>query len=418
MRNTLILGAIVAGLVAFSLFDYKKAKKEAGLGEREQKLLSLTEGEVRELSIRSSKIHVQLKSEDANWRLIEPLKDDADDVAVISLLNAIKNAKAQSVSDETTKNIEWAKYGLSPGAEIELVTDQGQHDKFSISEANAYDGSFYVRKGDQLLIGDRGLARISDLEIKNLRSHLIWRAKTDPTNIEVSYTYLGEAKHAVLTKGEKEWSVEPKYDLPLSQENIKDWLQSIRDLRANDVIGDVNAKTLEQFGLKKPSMKITFNKDNIWTFGADNKNEVYITNSQLPIIFKSSKFSLRDVRIPVEQLLNANPALIFALEQANAMEVTTEGKKSQFAKGEKSWDKLPDFFQKLKGLEPIAAEPPAGVVLDAKKNHLIIKGQNGVLLELIWSDVKDQLRWLKISNFKERFKVSAERWAAQLKAAE
>jgi hypothetical protein len=427
---TLVFGVLVASLVAFSLFDYKKAKKDAALGEHEEKLLTLSEGEVIEVAIHSKKLNLQLKSEDGNWHMIEPLKDDADDLAVVGLLNAIKDAKAQAVSDDSKKNssIDWAQYGLAPGVDVEIKTDQGKQDTFKISDSNAYDGSFYVRKGDRLLVGDRGLARIVDLEVKNFRSHLIWRTKGEISRVEFKYTYLGEAKRAVLTKGEKEWNIEPKFDLPLSQQNVKDWLQSIHDLRALDfAANEISPKTMAQFGLTKPSMVSVFtvsqmgkNSSVTWTVGEGKSgtNEIFVMSSVLPEIFKSTQFSLRDVRIPAEQLLDGDQALVFPLEQALEVQVLVDGKAKKFTKGEKGWDKLVDFFQKLKGVGPIAADPPVGTVFDEKKNHLTVKNDSGVLLDLIWSDVKDQVRWLKISKFKERFKVSAERWNALIKATQ
>jgi hypothetical protein len=425
--KTLVFALIVAGLAAFSLLDYKQFKKDKGLGENEQKVLSLHEGEVVDIEIKSKKQTVSIKSDHGYWHILEPLKDDADDLAIVSYLNALKEAKVTLLSDDGKKNsepVDWSKYGLDPGVQIEIITDQNKKDRFTVSDTSAYDGSFYVRKGDDLFLGDRSLARISDVAVKTLRSHNIWRSQGDILSAKLHYRYMGQTKDVVLSKGEKDWSVEPKFDLPLSQDKVKDWLQAIRDIRANDFASPES--------VKKPSSwyEFTVQHENqkqqvTWKFEEQAGNKVNVLNSILPDAYQTTSFTLRDVLLPAEQLLDTASVFNIALEKANDVLLSIEGKSLHFKKGEADWTMegstkfkpaaLVEFFQKLKGLEPIAAEPPKDLQFEPEKNALTIKGSTGVLFEMTWSQSKDQLRWLKISQFKERFKVSAERLNALLK---
>lgn len=438
--STAIFALVVLGLIALSLFDYKKMKQQGDLAEGEEKLLTLKEGTVSEIVFKSKNQTIQLKNDKGVWKLLQPLQDDADDTAVIGVLNALKEAKVQKIedADKDKKAIDWSQYGLNPGVEIEIATDQNKKDGFKISDSSAYDGSFYVEKDQHLFLGDKSLARLADEQIPALRSHNPWRGQGEVTKVEGDYTYQGESRHVTLTKGDKGWSATPAFDLPLSDDKVNDWLQEVRDVRANDFAADhADAKTREQFGLKKPAMTVTFTlkldgKESqiTWEFGQekDKGNQVYVHTSSRPDIYKGTKFTWRESRIPFEHMLDANQALQFPLEQAKEMELSNDGHAYRFSKGEHDWTlkepqaeashfhplALADFFQKLKGLEPQAGEMPSGLSFDAG-NHLVIKGDKGELLDLSWTNSKDQLRWLKISKFKERFKVSAERFNALLK---
>jgi hypothetical protein len=435
----IIFFAIVVGLVAFSLFDYKKMKREEGLGEGEQKLLTLTTGEVVEIDYKSKKQTVQLKNESGVWKVLQPLQDEADDVGVVSVLNALKDAKVHQISEggkENGKDIDWAQYGLNPGISMEITTDEGKKDAFRISDTNAYDGSYYIERGGDLFTTDKTIAHLADLQVAGVRSHNPWRQQGEVIKIEAQYSYEGSPRHVTLTKGEKGWSAQPAFDLPVSAERVKDWLQALRDVRFNDFAADnSDEKSLEKFGLRNPSQKYIFTakmdgKETsvTWKFSQEKDVQVFLNTSLRPDIYRGTRFTWRETRIPIEQLLDTKDVLQFELEQANDIELTNDGKRLHFVKGDKEWEvkdqgaeagkfhsvALVDFFQKLKGLEPQAGEMPSELSFDSK-NHLVVKGNNGPVLDLSWTNTKDQLRWLKISKFKERFKVSAERFNAFLK---
>lgn len=435
----LIFSSIVLALVVLSLFDYKKMKREEGLGEGEQKLLTLTTGEVVEIDYKSAKQTVQLKSDKGNWKLLQPLEDDADDVGVVGVLNALKDAKVHQISEggkKDGKEIVWSEFGLSPGVAMEITTDEGKKDAFKISDTNAYDGSYYIERGGDLFTADKSLARLANLQVSTLRSHNPWRLAGEVIKIDASYSYDGSPRHVVLTKGEKGFTAAPQFDLPLSEEKIKDWLQSLRDVRFNDFAADhSDEKTSAQFGLNKPVKTFVFTARQdgkeasaVWKFSPDKDNQAYVQTSSRPDIYKGTKFTWRETAIPIEQLLEAKEALQFELEQATDIELMIDGKPLHFAKGDKDWEvkgqpadagkfhsaALVDFFQKLKNLEPQVGEMPSDLTFDGK-NRLVVKGHSGPLFEMSWTGPKDQLRWLKISKFKERFKVSAERLNALLK---
>lgn len=436
---TIAFAGVVLALVVFSLFDYKKLKREEGLEEGEQKLLTLTSGEVVAIDYKSKKQIIELKSDKGTWRVLQPLEDDADDVGVVGVLNALKDAKVHQISEggkKDGKDINWSEYGLNPGVAMEIATDEGKKDAFRISDTNAYDGSFYIERGGDLFTADKSIARLANLEVSTLRSHNPWRQQGEVIKIDAQYTYQGSPRHVTLTKGEKGWSVVPAFDLPVSSDKVKDWLQALRDVRFNEFASDhADNKTLEQFGLRNPVKTFVFTarmdgkESNVtWKFSQEKDNQVYLNTSMRPDIYKGTKFTWRETRIPIEQLLDAKEALQFELEQANDIELVNDGKTLHFVKGDKDWEikdqkpeagkfhaaALVDFFQKFKNLEPQVGELPSDLSFDGG-NHLIVKGIKGVLLEMSWTKPKDQLRWLKISKFKERFKVSAERLNALLK---
>src|SRR5205085_1227186 len=85
--------------------------------------------------------------------------------------------------------VNWAEFGLQPPGTTIEVKAAGKTETLQISSKNAFDGSFYVRRGDELLLGGHGIAQIANRDPSSFRSKRLWRetsAKIESVNAEIN----------------------------------------------------------------------------------------------------------------------------------------------------------------------------------------------------------------------------------------
>lgn len=432
--TTLIFTIVVVALAGLTFFDYKRSKQKEGLQEGEQKVLDFPAEELSHFLLKSKTQTIELKRDGKMWKMLQPLLDDVDENSVSMLISALQTAAVKDLGEEVHKGqIDWKKYGLDPGVSIEAEAEKGARTSLAISDTNAFDGSFYVRKNDQLYLGDRAWSHIAGQQVNPLRSHQIWRTPGDIVRLQAHYDYQGTVEDAIFTKTGETWKMEPAFDLPLNASKVRNWVQSMRDLRLIDfAAAKPSEKDQDVYLLKKPSWRgeFTVKKDEKeakvhWVVGQDRDNDLFLHSDVKDEVYKTGKFSLRDIRIPFEQLLDTSKVVQFPIEEAKEIDLLIDGHRVRFVKGDKDWGMEPavpninpsavaDFLQKLRALDLIAGLP-SGVSTNPSKDRLMIKSKEGTLFEMEWSAEKDRIRWLKIPPFKEKFKVSAEPFNAMLK---
>lgn len=87
---------------------------------------------------------VKLKKQDKDWKIIEPIKDDANSEFINSWLEKLLDSKSESLPNDA--NLNWAKYGLNdPFAKIEISGPEGLKFSIEVSAAKSFDDQFYLR---------------------------------------------------------------------------------------------------------------------------------------------------------------------------------------------------------------------------------------------------------------------------------
>jgi hypothetical protein len=432
--TTLIFTVLVAGFAAFTFFDYSRNKGKETLSEYEMKLVDLPEMEITSVLMLSPQETLELKKEKDEWKILKPLVDDVDEMAMTGFLQGLINAKIQKVSDEVKATIDWKKYGLEPGIKFEVGSAK-KTNEFVVSSSNAFDGSFYLRVKDQLYLGDRSWAHIADKSAVQLRSRTIWRTSGAVKKLALRIDEPRKmVENTVLSKSEKGWESQPALDLPVSQDRVRDWLEAVQDLRATGIAMDNPVRAdLEKLQLTKPSLvaQFTITKDGkedsvTWEIGQDLGEDVYLKTSERATIYKLSKGGIKDIRISLNKFLDGKKAFRFNLEEAKDLLLVRDGSAFHFVKNEKAWilespkgdtfkpEGLVEFLQKLEALDPIVEDLPPDLQFHANMNRLVVKSEQKTLLEIVWTPEKNHLRWLKNPAVSERFKVSADKMNALL----
>ena len=409
-RSTGLMLLIVGALAGYTLWDYRKAMKNEGVDvEQETKLFSLASDDVLAINVQQKEALIQLKRDGALWQMLKPVADEADGSAVEAFLYStlIQKGKFFRGADEA-KSTNWSEYGLEPpGATIEVKTAQVT-ETLQVSSKNAFDGSYYVRRGDELLLGDRGLAQLVGRAPNSLRQRRLWRdteSTIERADIEVDYENIKE-KFAIVLKGEK-WELEPKPAFAYDSEKVAGWLVLLERLTAQEVASDLGADSVEQkkeFLLTRPSVRATLHlkKTNgesdrwIFTAGQDRAEDAFAMASTRPTVYKVPAQNLKPFRVSASYFRDGKKPFRFPLEQAQQIEAYSDGKLHKFTKDGSVWktdgeaseihsDRLVGLVESIHRLEAIEFLPAHTGKGFKPDQRVVIRDLNGtVLLELSW----------------------------------
>jgi hypothetical protein len=185
-RSSLIIVSIVAILLALSFFEYQKSKGNSELSEHEEKIITFPHDDFNEIIVHKPDLTLHIKKSASEWEMLEPVQDRTDDLSVSAFLLALSSAKVQPL-DKSGESVErdWTEFGLNPGITFDVKSMTGASTQFLVSQTSAFDGSFYVRKGNSLFVGDRSLAHLVEKTAKQLRDHTLWRSYGELVTISV-----------------------------------------------------------------------------------------------------------------------------------------------------------------------------------------------------------------------------------------
>lgn len=422
----IVLFCLAIAGVGLAYWDYQRNQGKEVLTEHEVKLLDIPQAEIAEISMKTKKETIGLKRQGEVFVMNQPVNDETDDFAVSSYINAIAIGKLQKITDKDSASAtDWGKYGLDPGVQFDVVSKNGVHENFTVSDSSAFDGSFFVKKHDQLYVIDRGFARISTKAASDLRSRKIWRDAGDIVGAKVKLFENKTERSYQLTKVDDKWSMEPSSDLSLDPDKIKSWVEAVKTLQAVTIAAEkLEGDAAKSFQLDHPSAIIEFaaQKDGAskvitWTFGQDRGEDVYLQLSSRSEILKLSKSSLRDIRVSSEKFLNTKEIFKIPVEKVRSLQLARDGKVNKFIKENSDWkastgevkpDQMAELFSKLSGLQPDIESPPKGVAFRSERDRLMVELVEEKPLEIQWSNEINKMRWVKSNRFKEAFKVPSE----------
>jgi hypothetical protein len=146
LLQTLAAMAVLGGLIAYAYYDIELGEKEKKATEEAEKqpFKGLEPAAVRRVRLwASGKVFVfERESDKAPWRMLEPLKTDADQTKLEGLLKAVKGLEFKSTTKDIT-NLDG--FGLSsPRVKIEVTTNTVAAN-IEFGDKFEYDGSVFIR---------------------------------------------------------------------------------------------------------------------------------------------------------------------------------------------------------------------------------------------------------------------------------
>lgn len=296
-RSTLILAAIVAVVGVFTYMEYKKSQEEESQELVKNRILRLAEAKIVDLKISRPDDDMHLKQDKGTWSIVEPIQDRADASEVEGLISTIVNRDGKLVEVEGA--VDWAQYGLSePAATIQLTTAEGVPSEIHVSGTQAFDGSYYVRKGDELLISDKTWQDVVSKRPDALRDRNLLPSYANPQEIFLQYPLQHKEIHLKQKDGRWEFASGEKH--PVSEKQLQKFLSELHELRAIGFVAESKGEQdLKEYGLHRPDVTVRLvydrDKESFVEISPVENNQAYAITDSRSTIFKLSKKATESV---------------------------------------------------------------------------------------------------------------------------
>ena len=377
VRRIVVLLVLVAALGTWIwVREIPQAERES----KKEKLLAVDPNAVTGIALVYPDREIELRKDNAGWRLVKPADAPADDTIVKSLVATLTGAEVQKTLDEPPKDL--AAFGLDKPKVVARLTlkDGAQPPPIAVGKNTAIGGKTYIRKGDEpkLYLTTSSVGYGLDKQPKDLREKQILTFKDDDvTRVEIRPE--GRETVALVRKQKDAWTVDPG-DHPADPTEVRSYLASLRSTRALDFPADAPTD-LAQYGLGTPRLAVTVTgKDGTGTetllVGAEktegSTKQIYVKRADRPAVYAVGEWSYRTLDKGAGQfrdktVLGFDPARV-----AKAVLERKDGGGATFARADGTWriegggDKKPktsaiqgfvDDVRDLRGSD-VAAEPP------------------------------------------------------------
>lgn len=385
-RSTGIMVVLVALLAGYTYYEYKNAAEDAEIEKGERRIFHLLRDDLEEINLEVNGTETVIRRDGAGWKVTKPVEDVAEQSAVEGFLYTLLTQKGKEFQDE--KNPNWASFGLDAAKMKVAIKGKGKTESMLVGK-NAFDGRFYIRVGDDLWMGDIGLAQLLEREPNSFRTRRVYRGPEDVREVEIHLDYAGMKENYALkrTAGDKtEWTMTPDPGFPLDSMKIQAWVQKLAGVTGTDFVSEIPK------GL--PSMTAKLGEWTI-TFSQDTDGGVYITSNKNPFVYKTAASALTLVRVPRIYFRDGKLPFQFDLEQVREIRVSGKVNES-FVRKDQSWElkraaadkeldqeKLIQMVQNIKSLEAADFDAPQSAAGEQQQVDMLgAKGE--VLFSMNW----------------------------------
>jgi|GEM_PF-553504 len=213
------------------------------------------------------------KSDGEKWRILEPVKEVADDRAVKNLLSDIATLRATSFEDDQTTTPGF--YGLDQPW-LSLTISAGREQTLFIGKEDTPAPRFFARKQNDPQVFTLAKRFVEALAKKPgaLRSKELF--KIAPENVREVKFIVGDTFFSVKKDDKETWQFPTRPDWLVDQSKMDTLLNELSLLQIQ-TFEQQPASNLETFGLKAPSARVILYPENreqkeILSFGDKAKN--------------------------------------------------------------------------------------------------------------------------------------------------
>jgi hypothetical protein len=257
---TLLLLVILALLGGYLYWVELPSQKLEEKKEAESKtLLPFPETAITGMTITTTEGPVEMALADGKWAIIAPLKADADQREVQSLLRALVTGKVSRTVDESGSSL--SPFGLEQPLTTITVKAGGQQETISIGDSGPLSNTLYVLRGSDHAV------LLTDLTAKNFvnktlltfrRKELLRFVQNDVERVRLTYPNTEIVLYNMAKdKPKPSWKIRYPIEAEADQTEVRSLMFRLEDLKALGIIDpgpqrDAMAKTLTA-----PKVKVT-----------------------------------------------------------------------------------------------------------------------------------------------------------------
>jgi hypothetical protein len=262
MKSKILLNlTLIAALVALSLYTYFKPWQESVPTIR---LTQVKRNDISHIAIEPrGAAGIKLEKLDGAWRIVVPLKAQAETTQVDRLLDIVEANAKQKLA-----NADPAQFDLNPPQVRVTLNDQA----FAFGRVNDITNEQYVATADGVYL----VAPLYGYGIPTDVSKLLSRRLLDAGEVAVAFDF---GRYRIARDGQGTWVASGEFaaakDQPLSQDDFNRWADEWRFTSALSVEPDKGSRSREQVTVrfkngKSVTMRIVQKEPNFQLVRGDN----------------------------------------------------------------------------------------------------------------------------------------------------
>jgi hypothetical protein len=312
---TLIMVVMLAALGAYLYFiELPTARTKDQAETKEKKLLPFEQREISSVTVETGGGKVVLtREENGPWKIVSPIKTDADSREVEALLRAVLLGNVSRVVQEEPTAL--GSFGLEKPTVVLTVAAGGQQETISIGDSGPISSTLYAARASdrKVLLTDLAPKDVLNKTLLTFRKKEVLRVEPSQVDrLRLTYPTIEIVLYRVGEKKSKKWEIRFPVEAPADQTEVRSLLFKLEDLKALGFIDPGPEYDALTKRLRSPAMKITVHADgvdqNVRLFQLDaTSGEAYaLTNPDAPIYrlspaiikgLQKDLFTLQDKRL-------------------------------------------------------------------------------------------------------------------------
>jgi hypothetical protein len=257
-RSTLVLLAVLFGLLGYIYFYEMKRPDPTGQTEQKQKVFTVEPDKIEEVRVQSSSgERTTLKKVDSVWNIVEPMQTKADEAEMTGIVTNLASLEVQRIVDEAPADI--AQYGLAtPHAEIGFKK-AGQADvtRLLVGDKTATGGELYAKLPNEkrVFLISVFLDTTFNRGTFDLRDKTVLKFQRD--KVDLVEVVSKDGKLAFAKSGDQ-WKISSPIAARADLTPVEGLVGRLQTLQMKSIAAqDAAAKDLATYGLDKPAYTAT-----------------------------------------------------------------------------------------------------------------------------------------------------------------
>jgi len=286
--STLILIVVLAGLGGYIYFVDSKRPADTPAAEGEsakEKVFKIETDKINEIRLTTKGESTLLRKEKDGWKLVEPVKVEADPPEAIGLATNITGLESVRLIDENATDL--AQFGLDkPAVTVEFKGEGNVAGSFSLGNKNPMQSEMYAMKG-----GEKKVFLVSSFQESNfnrksfdLREKKILKFDREKAD---ALTLVKGATSMELARSGSEWKVTKPVPSRSDYSAIEGFLTRLSSANMSKLLEE-NATDLAKYGLDKPTMTVTIgagSSKTVLDIGKTEGDQIYARDASRPMVF-------------------------------------------------------------------------------------------------------------------------------------
>jgi hypothetical protein len=275
-----------------------------------------------------------VRNPDHTWRIVKPIKADADQGQIDSLTDSLAHAPLKTTIVKKPASL--APFGLNkPSVVVTITSDKaGALPALDVGKMSPVGGGVYVKLANSpaVLMTSESFPSAVTKHVNDLRSHLLMTFNMgDANKVTIQSPSGGEIE---VDKKDSKWRIVKPSEYLADSDTVAQLLTALVNARVKDFVSNA-PKDLSKYGLDKPQLEVTVftGKDDTrhsLLFGLTEPNAyqhaIYVKRGAAPYVFSVRDSLIGKVDLTVFDLRDKT-VMAFDPDKVGRIEIGNRGEK-------------------------------------------------------------------------------------------